>query len=290
MKIITDESCAGYSQSGHPEKPVRITRTIARLRAQTELAVDWAAPAPASDAALLRAHSASHLERVAKQTEPFDEDTPAYPGIAGHARLSAGAAIGAMRAARAGERVFSLMRPPGHHACRDKVMGFCFFNNMAVAAFEALAAGVRRVAIYDFDVHHGNGTEDIVLHHPGVAFYSVHQHPCYPDTGGGNVGDNCFNFPVAPHAPRTVYLQALRRALDQLERFGPELVGVSAGFDAFERDPLAQGTLKEEDFYTLGTWFRELKVPVFSLLEGGYSRDLPRLILAYLRGLEGLAA
>ena len=287
MKIITDEKCAGYSQAGHPERPARITRALQRLHSLTDLPIAWALPAPAAESAILRAHSPAHVARLS-QAEPFDEDTPAYPGIAGYARISAGAAVEAMQAARGGERVFSLMRPPGHHACRDKVMGFCYLNNIAIAALEALATGTRRVAIFDFDVHHGNGTEDILLHHAGVAFFSVHQHPCYPDTGAGNVGDNCFNFPVAPNAPREIYLRALERAFEKLKQFGPDLVGVSAGFDAYEKDPLAQGTLVREDYRTLGRWFGGLGAPVFSVLEGGYSRDLPELILAYLLGLEGI--
>jgi acetoin utilization deacetylase AcuC-like enzyme len=183
--------------------------------------------------------------------------------------------------------VFSLMRPPGHHATRDTSMGFCYLNNIAITALEALASGVSRVAVYDFDVHHGNGTEDILLNHAGAAFFSIHQHPCYPGTGTANIGDNCFNFPVPPHLPREEYRKLLTRALDGVKRFHPELIAVSAGFDAYARDPLAQGTLEAEDFYWLGQSLRDTGVPLFSLLEGGYSRDLPELIFAYLKGLEG---
>jgi len=125
------------------------------------------------------------------------------------------------------------------------------------------------------------------MNHPGVAFFSIHQYPCYPGTGGRNVGNNCFNFPVAPETPRGEYRQILSSAFEHLQDFKPELVGVSAGFDAYARDPLAQETLETEDYHWLGTSFRELGVPVFSLLEGGYSDDLPDLIFAYLRGLEG---
>jgi acetoin utilization deacetylase AcuC-like enzyme len=221
------------------------------------------------------------------QAEDFDVDTPYHPGIADYARASVGAALEAMRGARAGEMVFSLMRPPGHHATRETSMGFCYLNNIAIAALEALATGVRRVAVYDFDVHHGNGTEDILQHHPGAAFFSIHQHPCYPGTGDGNVGDNCFNFPVPAHLPREEYRKVLARALDGVNRFHPELIAVSAGFDAYVRDPLAQGTLEAEDFFWLGKSLRETGVPLFSLLEGGYSRDLPELIFAYLKGVAG---
>jgi len=226
------------------------------------------------------------LDRL-QQREDFDDDTPFHEGIADYARTSVGAALEAMRCARAGETVFSLMRPPGHHATREASMGFCYLNNVAIAALEALATGVHRVAVYDFDVHHGNGTEDILLNHPGTAFYSIHQSPCYPGTGTANIGDNCFNFPVPPQFPRAEYRKVLAKALEALNRFHPELVAVSAGFDAYARDPLAQGPLELEDFYWLGQSFRDLGLPVFSLLEGGYSRDLPELIQAYLQGLAG---
>jgi acetoin utilization deacetylase AcuC-like enzyme len=179
------------------------------------------------------------------------------------------------------------MRPPGHHASREQAMGFCYLNNMAIAALEAAATGAKRVAVFDFDVHHGNGTEAILLGQSGLALFSVHQFPAYPGTGSTNVGKNCFNYPVAPSSPRETYCATLARALDDLKNFRPDLVAVSAGFDAYVRDPLAAGTLLAEDFHRLGQSLRALGVPLFSLLEGGYSRDLPELIFAYLKGVEG---
>jgi acetoin utilization deacetylase AcuC-like enzyme len=166
-------------------------------------------------------------------------------------------------------------------------MGFCYLNNIAIAVLEALATGAKRVAVYDFDVHHGNGTEAILLNQPGAAFFSIHQYPCYPGTGTRNLGKNCFNYPVPPQTPRSEYRHVLTSALEHLQDFKPDLVAVSAGFDCYARDPLAQETLEAEDFYWLGQSFRNLGVPAFSLLEGGYSNDLPDLILAYLKGLEG---
>jgi acetoin utilization deacetylase AcuC-like enzyme len=286
MKIITDEKCAGYSHYGHPECPARITATLARLKSQTELPITWIAAGKAGDKQILRAHAPEMLARL-KISKDFDADTPFFENISEYARASVAAALDALKIARDGENVFSLMRPPGHHATREQSMGFCYLNNIAISVLEAVAAGTNRVAVFDFDVHHGNGTEDILLNREGVAFFSIHQFPAYPGTGAANVGKNCFNYPVAPETPRETYRATLARALADLKNFQPEIIAVSAGFDAYVRDPLAQGTLLAEDFYRLGQELRALKIPFFSLLEGGYSRDLPELIFSYLKGVEG---
>ena len=287
MKIITDERCTGYHSPAHPERPQRISKTLEKLRAQQELPLAWAEPLAFDDPVILRAHSAKLLARVNHPVGDFDGDTPAHAHIIDHARRSIGGALQALQTARNGEMAFSLLRPPGHHAMRDRAMGFCYLNSIAIAALEALAGGAKRVAVFDFDGHHGNGTEDVLLNRPHAAFYSIHQHPCYPGTGTKNVGDNCFNYPVAPKTPRGEYRQVMDRALEDLKKFKPDLVAVSAGFDAYARDPLAQETLEAEDFHWLGESIRQLGVPAFSLLEGGYSSDLPDLILAYLKGLAG---
>ncbi len=286
MKIISDEHCAEYSHPGHPERPARIARTLEKLRGASALKLEWLKPEVCSEACLLRAHTEEHLRRLEKP-EDFDVDTPCFDKIAEFARASAGAAVRAMTLGRNGETVFSLMRPPGHHATRTRAMGFCYLNNVAIAALEALATGSKRVAIFDFDVHHGNGTEAILLNVPGAAFYSVHQHPCYPGTGTRNTGSNCFNFPVPPQTARAEYRDILESAVSEIKRFNPEVVGVSAGFDAFAGDPLAQGTLQTADFRWLAESLRKLGVPLFSVLEGGYSTELPELIAAYLEGLNG---
>ena len=286
VTIITDPACTGYSRAGHPERPQRVARSVAHLQSQSELALTWVAPTTATQEQILRAHTPEVLARL-DQPGDFDEDTPWFENISGYARASAAAALDALTLARAGQSVFSLMRPPGHHACRHKTMGFCYLNNVAIAVLEARATGAQRVAVFDFDIHHGNGTEDILLNQPGVEFFSVHQHPTYPDTGGENRGRNCFNYPVAPGAPRLTYRAKLANALDDLRSFRPDLVAVSAGFDAYLRDPVADGALLPDDFYWLGQTLRDLKVTLFSVLEGGYSKDLPELILAYLQGLEG---
>jgi acetoin utilization deacetylase AcuC-like enzyme len=286
VKIITDERCTSYSRAGHPERPQRISDTIELLKSQTELVLTWVAPTSVSDEPILHAHTPEMLARLAVP-EDFDADTPFFENIPGIARASVAAALDALKIARAGENVFSLMRPPGHHATRKKAMGFCYLNNTAIAALEAATTGSKRVAVFDFDVHHGNGTEDILFDHEGVAFFSVHQFPAYPGTGGKNNGKNCFNYPVAPFAPRETYRAALAHALADLSNFSPDLAIISAGFDAYARDPLADGTLLAEDFHWLGGELRGLNTPFFSLLEGGYSRDLPELIFAYLKGVAG---
>ena len=288
MKIITDSRCTAYSSPAHPEKPARVSRTVERLKDQTELPISWAEPLPVDEAIIERAHSKEHIARVTAAAADFDGDTPGYPDIFEHARRSVGGALQAMRSALKGEWAVSLLRPPGHHATREHAMGFCYLNSIAIAALEAMASGTKKVAVFDFDVHHGNGTEAILLNRAGAAFFSIHQYPCYPGTGTSNVGDNCFNYPVAPATPREDYRKVLARALDSLKNAKPALVAVSAGFDAYARDPIAQETLELEDFHWLGQSIRGLDIPAFSILEGGYSRDLPELILAYLKGLSGL--
>jgi len=297
VKVITDERCAGYVCPGHPERPERITRTLARLRSQTGLPIDWAAPGRVDDVPILRAHSARHVARL-DQPVHFDADTPYHENISGYARASVAAALEALTAARRGESVFSLMRPPGHHATSDRAMGFCYLNNIAITVLEAAAtggsrdeasakAGAKRVAVFDFDVHHGNGTEAILVNRPGIAFFSIHLHPFYPGTGAADAGNNCFNYPIEPGTPRGAYRAVLERALGDLKKYRPDLIAVSAGFDAYVRDPLGGGVLEMEDFHWLGRSLHALAVPMFSLLEGGYSKDLPELILAYLEGVEG---
>lgn len=287
MKIITDARCTDYARAGHPENPRRVAATSARLQSQTELPLAWVAPGEnVSDEIILRAHTSEMLARL-KIPEDFDADTPVFENISTIARASVSAALDALKIAREGENVFSLMRPPGHHATREKSMGFCYLNNIAIAVLEAIATDTKRIAVFDFDVHHGNGTEDILLNREGVAFFSVHQHPAYPNTGAANRGHNCFNYPVVPGASRATYRAALTRALGDLKNFSPDLIAVTAGFDAHVRDPLADGPLLAEDFHWLGQELRALKTPFFSLLEGGYSRDLPELIFAYLKGVEG---
>jgi acetoin utilization deacetylase AcuC-like enzyme len=160
-------------------------------------------------------------------------------------------------------------------------MGFCYFSNVAIAALDALENGAERISIWDFDGHHGNGTEAIVAHNERIRFASIHQFPAYPGTGGKSFA-NIDNYPIAPYTPRERILDITRRSLDKLIAFEPDLLLVSAGFDAYARDPLLQLTLERGDFATLGEWLNKIGIPVSVVLEGGYSNDLPELIDAFL--------
>ena len=246
MVIFHDPFCLEYSSPGHPEQPARIARTVPLLK-DRHPAWEWRNPVPADEIKLLRAHSPEHLARIKNATDDFDADTPAHRNIYQHAVRSAGASIDAAHAALLGQRAFSLMRPPGHHATRDRAMGFCYFSNVAIAALDALENGAKRVAIWDFDAHHGNGTEAIVVHKPQIAFASIHQFPAYPGTGAKSFA-NIENYPLAPYTSRVQHVDVAERALQKLLKLKPDLLLISAGFDAYSGDPLVQMTLEQEDF------------------------------------------
>jgi acetoin utilization deacetylase AcuC-like enzyme len=190
------------------------------------------------------------------------------------ARLAAGAAVAAAEAALAGAPAFALVRPPGHHATADRAMGFCLLNNVVIAARWVMERhGLERVLIIDWDVHHGNGTQALVERDPRIRYVSLHQWPLYPGTGRADergVG-NVFNIPRPPGRPRAEYVDALdtgvRRATDG---WTPQLVLLSAGFDAMAGDPLAGFTLEPADYATWVTRWREIGAPIASVLEGGY--------------------
>ena len=284
MIIFHDPHCVAYSRAGHIERPERITRTIPLL-CERHSDWEWRQPEPAGEEELKRAHSIEHLASIREARADFDADCPAYPNIFDHAACASGGAIGVAKAAMRGELSFSLMRPPGHHALRDRAMGFCYFNHIAVAALSALEEGAERVAIWDFDAHHGNGTEALFAHHPRVAFASIHQYPGWPGTGTRSFA-NITNFPITPGSPRREHMAAIERALRTLLDFKPNLLLVSAGFDAYTADPIMQMTLELEDFGKCGKWLRESGVAAGAILEGGYSDELPGLIDAFLTGWE----
>jgi acetoin utilization deacetylase AcuC-like enzyme len=287
MLVIHDPRCADYGSALRPEQPSRVVDTAAFLHESFPDWI-WAVPqAEVPDDILLLAHTAGHVARL-DEPRDFDPDTPYFPDIGTHARRSVAGALTATRHAVAeGKPAFSLMRPPGHHATADQSMGFCYVNQIAIAAIAARRTlGARRVAVWDFDAHHGNGTEAILQGLEGMVFCSVHQSPCYPGTGLQTLG-NCHNWPIAPHSPRSLHMAALRESFDVCARFNPDLVLVSAGFDAYAGDPITEMNLEAEDFETLGKWLRQSRLPAAAVLEGGYSEDLPSLVGAFLNSWAG---
>lgn len=288
MLILHDPQCADYGSSMRPEQPARVIKSAAHLRA-THPDWTWRVPAAADEATVRLAHTDEHLRRL-QHGPDFDADTPYFEGIYQHALRAAGSAVQAAQLARAGEKVFSLMRPPGHHATASQAMGFCYLNQIAIAALAAQRDGAKSVAVWDFDAHHGNGTEAIFRGRDGLFFASVHQYPGYPGTGTQDHGPHLRNWPVLPHTPRVDHMASLRASLDAVLSFAPDLILVSAGFDAYARDPITEMTLETEDFATLGRWLREAQRPAAAILEGGYSADLPELIEAFLREWAGGSA
>lgn len=234
--------------AGHPERPQRaaVMDAVARRWAAAGGAV--AEPEPAAAGALLRVHDQRHLDTIgatAGRRMWLDPDTYASPDSEAVARLAAGATVAAVDQALAGRRAAAFVRPPGHHAERDRAMGFCLYNNVAVAAAHALARGLDRVAVVDYDVHHGNGTQWTFYDEPRVLYLSLHQYPFYPGTGAaGDVGSGrgagrTVNVPLAAGAGDADYGLVFEQAvIPILEAFAPELLLLSAGYDAHARDPL----------------------------------------------------
>jgi acetoin utilization deacetylase AcuC-like enzyme len=270
------------NSAGHPERPERlgaVLDALAPLRLETREAKE------AGDADLLRVHPQHYLDRIvgaepAQGVHQLDPDTWVGPGSVRGARLAAGAAVQAVQAVLAGQtdRAFAAVRPPGHHAEPDTAMGFCLFSTVAVAARAAQAAGVGRVAIVDFDVHHGNGTQAAFEADPTVWFGSIHQWPLYPGTGAAHEtgAGNIVNVTVEPDAPRERWMRAFETGLlPGLDAFAPELILISAGFDAHRRDPLAQQNLEASDFAAMTRSVAEIARArcggrIVSSLEGGY--------------------
>ena len=242
---------------------------------------------PAAVEAILRCHTKEYVDRVRAVVEPtwLDGDTFASETSFEAALLAAGAAIAA--AERGG---FALARPPGHHALPDRAMGFCLFNNVAIASRNAQAQlGLERIAILDWDVHHGNGTEAIFWDDPTVLYVSLHEWPFYPGTGGpGDGNETTVNVPMAALSGQAEYERAFAEVVEPAIRgFEPDLLLVSAGFDAHEADPLADMRLGDGAF----TWMAErattLAPRVGAVLEGGYNLEtLPRLVGAALAGFS----
>ena len=295
---------------GHPECPQRLDAIHDHLIATGLADALELHEAPlATLAQIERAHSASFVGELRAAIEPLaasgehvalDPDTSAGPGTWNAVLRGAGAALAATDAVIDGRAVnaFCAVRPPGHHATRDRAMGFCFFNNVAVAARHALdERGLERVAIIDFDVHHGNGTEDIIAGDERVLMASFFQHPLYPYSGSVPMGTNMVNVPIAPYSRGDVVRAAISDMwLPRLEEFRPQMLFVSAGFDAHREDELGQLGLVEADYGWITKRLVEVATRhaqgrIVSCLEGGYNLSaLARSVAAHLRVLAGVAA
>jgi acetoin utilization deacetylase AcuC-like enzyme len=276
IPIIYHDRCLSYHIPGHPESPVRIANAKDHLMKK---GYQFHTPTPVEIDDIICVHTQNHIERLEKG-DYYDPDTPAIPGIFEIARISCGGAILAQELSG-----FSLCRPPGHHATRNRIMGFCYLNNIAIAVVKQIRKG-ERISILDIDAHHGNGTEEIFAYNKDVLYCSLHQSPLYPGTGLTSY-ENIINLPLRPGTGGEEYLDGLDYLLGKIVDFRPDRIGVSAGFDTYRGDPLTNLNLKVEDYYQIGMKLNRLNVPVFSVLEGGYSSDLPLLMESYLSGLCG---
>ena len=287
MIVIFSEKCLDYWAPWHPESPDRVFLAHRMLR---EKGFSFVTPEPCDEDDLCLVHSREYVESI-KSGRMTDADTPSLPGIYDYAKLSAGAAIKSMEIALEGEMSFSLMRPPGHHAGINGralgaiSLGFCYFNNIALACQRALNR-VEKVAIVDIDGHHGNGTQEIFVGHTDVLFVSLHRYGfIYPGTGGGSEM-NCLNYPFRYAIGDKEYLATLETALKEVARFDPDLIGVSAGLDTHRYDPYCSLGLGEDTYAEIGRMISRLEVGTFAVLEGGYGRYFPECVYKFLTGLD----
>jgi acetoin utilization deacetylase AcuC-like enzyme len=286
MLLITHPKFQAHEMGpGHPEQPARLASIDSALRKAPwfeQLAQLQATPA--SDEQILRAHTEYLLEEIEAAAPErgyaaLDPDTVMNSETLEVIRLAAGAGVLAVNEVMAGrhQRAFCAVRPPGHHAERGRAMGFCFYNNIAVAAYHALEAhGLKRVLVIDFDVHHGNGTENIFADEERVMMLSTFQSPFYPYSGTNPLGANMYNVPLAQGAGGTSLKQAVEGVWQlAIDEFKPEMIFVSAGFDAHHLDTLGGLSWRKEDYAWVSQWIvkqasKYSQGRVVSMLEGGY--------------------
>jgi acetoin utilization deacetylase AcuC-like enzyme len=305
--LFTDPACFEHvTPPGHPERVERLSAVLGALTDEVFTSLARMQAPRVEYEALLRAHDRRLVDELlavtvgAGEFVQIDADTTMSTGSVGAALHAAGAVTAAVDAVMAGrvDNAFCAVRPPGHHAERARPMGFCLFNNIAIGALHARAMhGLDRVAVVDFDVHHGNGTQDIFFADPNLFYASTHQSPLYPGTGlpsERGVAGNIVNVPLAPGAGSAPFRAAFEeQILPALADFGPQFVFISAGFDAHEADPLAALRLREEDFEWATRQLCLLAARmcgrrVVSALEGGYDLDaLAKSAAAHVSALAG---
>jgi acetoin utilization deacetylase AcuC-like enzyme len=302
--ILTHPDCALHEMGeGHPESPQRLKSILAALESSglaPRLAMHEAPAAQREH--LERVHHSEHVDFVfgaapAQGYAYLDPDTSMNPKSLSAALRAAGAVVSATDMVMAGKvrNAFCAVRPPGHHATPQRPMGFCIFNNVAIGAMHAIEAhGLERVAVLDFDVHHGNGTEDAFHEDPRVMLCSTFQHPYYPYCGADSGNEHIINVPLPAMTDGRGFRDAVeRRWLPALEAFGPQMIFVSAGFDAHRDDPLAYLKLEDDDYRWVTEKLvdvaeRHAQARVVSTLEGGYDTDaLARCVVEHVRVLAG---
>ena len=284
--ITTDTYLDHNTGQGHPERADRVSAVIESLKKFKNKNLIWKKPSTFDRKLLEITHDNNYVNQVEKSFPEkglifLDGDTIVSPGSKQATLDAVGSIITAIDGVQSKEfqNAFCAVRPPGHHAEKNKAMGFCIYNNVAVGAQYLLDKyKLNKVAIVDFDVHHGNGTQDIFYNNEKVLYISTHQYPFYPGTGGDNEKgkyNNIFNIPLPAGTTSEEYLNAYEFVLKKLKEFKPEFILFSAGFDAHENDPLAQFQLKSKDFYELTKRTLSLAKSccngkVVSILEGGY--------------------